>query len=136
MKRTTTPVLYFDGLCNLCNGAVQYIIRHDKQGIFRFASLQSEAGKQVHEVYRKQHGKIPDSLILEIGDQLYSRSDAALRTAILIHRWAALSKVCFIIPKFIRDGVYNIIAKNRYRWFGKKEACMIPTPELQSRFLS
>ncbi len=136
MKSTTTPVLYFDGLCNLCNGAVQYIIRHDKQGLFRFASLQSEAGRQVQDVYRKQYGQVPDSLILQVNDKIYSRSDAALRAAILIHRWAALSKACLVIPKFIRDGIYNIIAKNRYRWFGKKESCMIPTPELQSRFLS
>lgn len=136
MKSTTAPVLYFDGLCNLCNGAVQYIIRHDKQGLFRFASLQSEAGRQVQDVYRKQYGQVPDSLILQVNDKIYSRSDAALRAAILTHRWAALSKVCLVIPKFIRDGIYNIIAKNRYRWFGKKESCMIPTPELQSRFLS
>ncbi|MBS1781349.1 MAG: DUF393 domain-containing protein [Bacteroidetes bacterium] len=136
MKSATAPVLYFDGLCNLCNGAVQYIIRHDKQRLFRFASLQSEAGRQVQEVYRKQYGQVPDSLILQVNDKIYSRSDAALRTAILIKRWKWLSKMCLVIPKFLRDGVYNLIARNRYRWFGKKESCMIPTPELQSRFLS
>jgi len=136
MKSTTAPVLYFDGLCNLCNGAVQYIIRHDEQGLFRFASLQSEAGRQVQEAYRKQYGQVPDSLILQVDDKIYSRSDAALHTAILIKRWKWLSKMCLVIPKFLRDGVYNLIAKNRYRWFGKKESCMIPTPELQSRFLS
>ena len=136
MKSTTAPVLYFDGLCNLCNGAVQYIIRHDKQGLFRFASLQSEAGRHVQEVYRKQYGQVPDSLILQAGDKLYSRSDAALHTAILINRWKWLSKMCLVIPRFLRDGVYNLVAKNRYKWFGKKESCMIPTPELQSRFLS
>jgi len=115
---------------------VQYIIRHDKQGLFRFASLQSEAGRQVQEVYRKQYGQVPDSLILQVNDKIYSRSDAALHAAILIKRWKWLSKMCLVIPRFLRDGVYNLIAKNRYKWFGKKESCMIPTPELQSRFLS
>ena len=136
MITSAGPVLYFDGVCNLCNNAVQCVIKHDKQNKFRFASLQSHAGEMMKKVYKERFGKLPDSLILAYNGKLFSRSDAALHTALLINKWAIWSKIALAIPKFIRNMVYDLVARNRYNWFGKKDECMVPTDALKSRFLS
>ena len=129
------PVLFFDGVCNLCNGAVQFVIRHDKRGNVRFASLQSSAGAEAAADVRWQFGRVPDSIILFDEGQYFTESDAALRVARhLDGAWAGL-RWLKIFPRGLRDFVYRLMARNRYRWFGKKDACMIPTPELKSRFL-
>lgn len=128
------PILLFDGVCNLCNGAVQFVIKNDKKQRFRFAALQSEAGASLLKTY----GLPPDALdtfIVITKNKSLTRSTAALEVAKTIGGIWALAYVFIIIPKFIRDGIYNWVAKNRYRWFGKKDSCMIPTPELQERFL-
>ena len=128
------PILLFDGVCNLCNGAVQFIIERDEDGLFRFASLQSDAAKQLLEKYPEASEDISTIVLLEKG-RLYTRSDAALRAArYLSGAWPALYGF-IIIPRPIRNAVYDWIARNRYRWFGKKDQCMIPTPELKGRFL-
>lgn len=129
------PVLYFDGICNLCNGFVQFIIRNDKQGHFIFASLQSGAGEEIQQLYRKLYGKVPDSLILYYKHKFYTRSDAALKVAELLGSGWRLATIGYLLPRFMRNGIYNLTARNRYKWFGKREECMMPTPELRSRFL-
>ncbi|WP_010516695.1 thiol-disulfide oxidoreductase DCC family protein [Croceivirga radicis] len=128
-------IILFDGVCNLCNGAVQFIIKRDKRSVFKFASLQSEIGKQL----TKERGidtELLDSIILiEPGIAYYSKSTAALEIMKSFGGVWNLTRLFTVLPEGFRDIVYDFIAKNRYKWFGKKDACMIPTPELQSRFL-
>lgn len=128
------PVLLFDGVCNLCNGAVQFVIKNDKKKQFRFAALQSEAGMAFSKKYNLPVENI-DTFVLISNDKYYTRSDAALKVAKMLGGVWSLAYVFIIIPKTVRDAVYNWVAKNRYRWFGKKDQCMIPTPELRDRFL-
>lgn len=128
------PILLFDGVCNLCNGAVQFIIQRDPSGIFRFASLQSEAAAGMLARFPEAPRNISTIVLLENG-RLYTRSDAALRAArYLPAPWPALYGF-IIIPRPLRNAVYDWIARNRYRWFGKKDQCMVPAPELKERFL-
>ncbi len=134
LKGMETFIVLFDGECNLCNGSVQFIIRRDKRRRFRFAALQSEAGQEILRKYRLPHDKI-STVVLIAGNRVYTRSDAALGIA---RRLDGLWPLCYAgiaAPRFIRDQVYDFIARNRYRWFGKQEACMAPTPELRARFL-
>ncbi len=127
------PIVFFDGVCNLCNGAVQFIIRHDKQKRFLFAPLQSEAGKRAVAALQ---GTAPDSIILFYEGRYYIKSAAVLRIARLLGGVWALGYAAIIIPRFLLDPLYGFIARNRYRWFGRHDECMIPTPELRERFLS
>ncbi len=131
---STGGIILFDGVCNLCNGAVKFVIKRDKKNYFKFASLQSEAGKQILHAYHLP-ADASDSFLLVENKKIFNRSTAALRVVKhLKSLWPLL--YCFIIvPKFIRDGVYNFVAGNRYQWFGKTNECMLPTPELQSKFL-
>ena len=131
----TKPVLFFDGVCNLCNGAVQFFIRHDKAGNIRFASLQSPAGQAAIAAVSGQSGQEPDSLIFLEGGRYYTHSEAALRAVSLLDRpWRQLRRLR-IFPLALRNGVYRFIARNRYRLWGKKDTCMIPSPALRERFL-
>lgn len=128
------PILLFDGVCNLCNGAVRFIIERDPAGIFRFASLQSEAAKQLLGQFPEAPRDISTIVLIE-HNRLYTKSDAALRAARhLPGAWPALYGF-IIIPPAIRNIIYDWIARNRYRWFGKQDQCMMPTPELKGRFL-
>lgn len=128
------PIVLFDGVCNLCNRSVQTIIRHDRQGRFRFASLQSQVGERLRKRFGIDPEKV-DSILLVDGDRWYQESDAALRIARgLGGVWAPLG-IFRLLPRFLRDAVYRWIARNRYRWFGKSETCWLPTPELRGRFL-
>lgn len=129
------PVLFFDGVCNLCNGFVQKIIRNDKKGLFMFSSLQSDTGAAMLEYIGQQGAPAPDSLILLHEGKYYTRSDAALMTAKLLGGAWKLFLVGYIAPRPIRDRIYDLVARNRYKWFGKQDNCMIPTPELKARFL-
>ena len=128
-------LILFDGVCNLCNNSVQYVIKHDKKHLFMFAALQSDVGKQVIETYNIDTKKIDSILLYDSEKGIDYKSTAALKIAKKIGFPQNLMVVFFIIPPFIRNWVYDYIAKNRYKWYGKKEACMIPTPELKSRFL-
>ena len=128
------PIILFDGICNLCNGAVQYVIKHDAEAVFQFASLQSEAGQKLLQQYNLPQNNF-NSFVLIDADKAYTKSTAALKVAKRLKGGIKLLYGFIIVPAFIRNGVYNIIANNRYKWFGKKNECMIPTPSLQSRFL-
>jgi predicted DCC family thiol-disulfide oxidoreductase YuxK len=124
-------IILFDGVCNLCNGAVQFVIKHDKKKKFLFGSLQGRAG----QAYLRSFNLDFTSFVLVEEDKAYTRSTAALRTAKHLGGVWKFMYVFIIVPRFIRDAIYNWIAKNRYKWFGKKDACMVPTQELRARFL-
>ena len=132
--RSSQALVCFDGVCNLCNGAVQWIIQRDEKRVFRFASLQSELGREVLDSLHEDE-KTLDSVLLVHKGKVFSRSDAALQICHLLGGWYALLAWARMIPRFLRDPLYDWVARNRYRWFGKREECMIPTPELRERFL-
>jgi len=134
MNTSEHPILLFDGVCNLCNSSVQFIVKRDKDATFRFASLQSEEAQELLDAFDDKPGDL-SSVILVEDSKLYARSTAALRIARRLGDAWPLLYGFIIIPQPIRDGVYNWIARNRYRWFGKKDQCMIPSPDLKSRFL-
>ncbi|MDJ0645783.1 MAG: thiol-disulfide oxidoreductase DCC family protein [Flavobacteriaceae bacterium] len=127
-------LILFDGVCNLCNSSVQFIIKRDKKNHFLFSSLQSDAGQQIL-LHNNQENLNYESILLLEGDKLYDKSTAILKITRKLSGGYPLLYGFMIIPKFIRDFVYSIIARNRYKWFGKMDACMIPTEELKMRFL-
>jgi predicted DCC family thiol-disulfide oxidoreductase YuxK len=129
------PIILFDGVCNLCNSSVQFVLKHDKQKRFRFASLQSEAGQALLKKYQVPQTNF-NSFVLIKNNNVFIKSTAALMVAKELQGAIKILYGFIIVPSFIRNGVYNIIAKNRYKWFGKQESCMMPTPDLQSRFLN
>lgn len=127
-------LILFDGICNLCNGSVQFIIKHDEQALFSFASLQSDFGKQ----QLASHGLLPeqlDSIVYIHGKQRYIKSTAALKIAKCLDGPVKFLYALIIIPAPIRDIVYNWIARNRYKWFGKLQHCVLPTPDTKKRFV-
>jgi predicted DCC family thiol-disulfide oxidoreductase YuxK len=128
------PVVLFDGFCNLCNASVRFIIDRDPQGVFRFASLQSE----VAEGLLREHPEAAssDSIVLLEGSRCYTQSTAAVRIARRLSGGWPLLAVLRVVPTPVRDTIYRWIARNRYRWFGTRAHCRIPTPEEQARFLS
>ncbi|MEJ7821771.1 MAG: thiol-disulfide oxidoreductase DCC family protein [Chitinophagaceae bacterium] len=129
------PIVLFDGVCNLCNGAIKFIIRHDKKKVFLFASLQSEAGKKILAQYNFPSDELNSFILIDKG-KAYTRSTGALMVAKKMNGlWPVLYSY-IIIPAFIRDSIYNWISTNRYKWFGKKDECMLPTAELKARFLN
>lgn len=129
------PVILFDGVCNFCNSSVHFIIQRDKKKYFRFAAFQSEAGQQLVRQYRLESLNL-QTLVLIKDEKVYMRSSAALRIARkLSGGWAALYPF-IIIPSLLRDIPYKLISKNRYRWFGRKQECMIPSPDIKERFLT
>lgn len=136
MEATDHPVLYFDGVCNLCNRSVQFVIRHDKKQQFLFAPLQGEAGTIALKHLEESIGHKPDSVVLLHDNKYYIQSDAALRTLQLLGSGWQVFALLRIIPRFIRNRIYNLVAHSRYKWFGKMDSCMLPTPELKKRFLS
>lgn len=128
-------IILFDGVCNLCNSSVQFIIKNDTYNHFKFASLQSEFAKPHLQVLQSQIGTIPDALVLVVNNRYYVASTAALKIAQKLRFPLPLFGVFFIVPAPLRDAIYNYVAKNRYQWFGKKESCMVPTAALRSKFL-
>jgi predicted DCC family thiol-disulfide oxidoreductase YuxK len=130
-----SPIVFFDGVCNLCNSAVQYILRHEMRNELLFCSLQSAAASEIFASRGLLKPEV-DSIILLDRHQVYVKSEAALRIAKYLkwpHSWWYLFRV---FPLWLRDGVYTFIARNRYKWFGKQAACIVPTPELMARFIS
>ncbi|MEP3836388.1 MAG: DCC1-like thiol-disulfide oxidoreductase family protein [Algibacter sp.] len=129
-------LILFDGICNLCNSSILYVIKRDKRSKFMFAPLQSEAGKKIIEKFNIDTSLI-DSIILYNSkkDTISYKSTAAIKVASKLGFPTSILTIFLIVPSFIRNWVYDFIAKNRYKWYGKKEACMIPTPELKVKFL-
>lgn len=128
------PIILFDGICNLCNGAVNFTIKRDKNKSIRFGALQSEQGQQLLRQYQFPSTNFTSLLFIEAG-KVYTQSTAALKVCKYLTGLWPLLYGFIIVPKFIRDGLYDWIASNRYKWFGKKEECMIPSPDLKQRFL-
>ena len=133
--KDNTKIVLFDGVCNLCSGAVQFIIKRDRNDVFRFAALQEDVGKQLLAERGINTRELDSIIVIEPGVAYYSKSDAALEIAKNFGGLWSLFAVFKWIPKPIRDAIYDFVAKNRYRWFGEKEQCMIPTPELKAKFL-
>lgn len=129
------PVILFDGVCNFCNSVVNFVIKRDKHSQLKFATLQSEIGQKILRQNNFSE-PVPRSFVFIEEGKLYTRSTAALRVCKHLAGLWPLAYGFIIVPKFVRDGIYNWIAKNRYRWFGKKEVCMIPSPGIRSRFLN
>lgn len=127
-------IILFDGVCNLCNGAVTFIIKRDKHDLFRYAALQSDIGNELTKKHDINTTEV-DSIVLIEDGRAFTKSSAALRIARHLAGGYPLLYGLIILPKSIRDRVYNLIARNRYKWFGKKEHCLVPTPELKKKFL-
>jgi len=127
-------IILFDGVCNLCNNSVQFVIRHDKKNQFLFGSFQGETGQEYLRQFKLPSGQFNSFMLLE-DDKLYTESTAALRVCKHLDGGWKLFYGFIIVPKFIRDGFYRLIAKNRYKWFGKKEVCWVPAPGLKEKFL-
>jgi predicted DCC family thiol-disulfide oxidoreductase YuxK len=128
------PVILFDGVCNFCDSTINFVIRRDKKGTIKFTPLQSFSGKQLLGQFGLPETDMQSFIFIENGVS-YNKSTAALRVCRYMNMLWPLCMVFLIVPKFIRDGVYDWIAKNRYKWFGVKDQCMVPTPEIRSRFL-
>jgi predicted DCC family thiol-disulfide oxidoreductase YuxK len=129
----TQATVLFDGVCNLCNASVNFIIDRDPRAYFHFAALQSDAAKQLGE--HATSGD-PESIVLIEDQKRYERSTAALRIARKLSGAWPLFYAFIVVPRPLRDLVYRFIAKNRYKWFGRRDACRLPSPELKARFLS
>lgn len=128
-------IILFDGVCNLCNGFIQFVIKRDQKDVFRYASLQSEIGEQLLLERNIDTTKIDSVIVIEPGVAYYIKSDAALQVGRQLKGFRTFSKLLNLIPSGLRNIIYDLIARYRYTWFGKKDACMIPTPELKAKFL-
>ncbi|OWW25880.1 thiol-disulfide oxidoreductase [Zobellia sp. OII3] len=128
-------IILFDGVCNLCNGAVQFVIKRDTLDVFRYAPLQSELGKKLIAERNIDSDSIDSIILIDPGVAYYIKSDAALEIGKQLRGYKTLSSILLWIPRSLRDIVYDFIARNRYKWYGKKEHCMVPTPELRAKFL-
>lgn len=129
-------VVLFDGDCSFCNRSVQFILRRDPGKRFQFAPLQSSIAQRLLQQAGRRREDLPDSIVLLEQDRLYTKSTAALRIARGLRGLWPLASVFLVFPAFLRDAVYDLIARNRYRWFGRQQTCLIPTPEIRERFLS
>lgn len=127
-------IILFDGVCNFCDSSVNFIIDRDKKNIFRFAALQSEKGQEILDYFNLPKDDF-DSFVFIENYRVFKKSSAALKIANKLGGFWKLFYPLIIIPKFIRDFFYSLIANNRYKFFGRKDACRIPTPELKKKFL-
>jgi predicted DCC family thiol-disulfide oxidoreductase YuxK len=129
-------IILFDGVCNLCNNSVQKVIKHDKKNLFLFTALQSKSGQDIINYLKIDISKIDSIILYEPGVAYYIKSTAALKIMKSFGGFWLLTQIFAILPETIRDYFYDYIAKNRYKWFGKKESCTIPTPELKAKFIN
>jgi len=127
-------IILFDGVCNLCSSFVQFIIRHDSRAKFKFSSLQSEVAQKILAQFNIPPNELRTIVLVEDG-KVYLRSRAVLRVARRLDGAWKISALFYIFPSFISDAIYNFISKYRYKVFGKRDTCLVPTPELKSRFL-
>jgi len=129
-----SPVILFDGVCNLCNQSVDFVLRRDRKRLFRYASLQSAVGRDLLRAHRLPPDNL-DTVVLLIGGRAYVRSAAALRIAGQLGGLWRLAPLLLAVPRPLRDGIYRWIAANRYRWFGRQDTCRMPKPDEQALFL-
>lgn len=129
------PIVLFDGACNLCDASVRFVVERDREAVFRFAALESRAARDLLQGAEATE-PLPDSVLLVEQGRVFTRSTAALRIARRLGWPWKLAYALVVVPRFVRDRCYDWVAKRRYAWFGKKDACMVPTPELRARFLS
>ncbi|MCC6796220.1 MAG: thiol-disulfide oxidoreductase DCC family protein [Candidatus Hydrogenedentes bacterium] len=129
------PIILFDGVCNYCNSILNYIIKHDHKKRFRFAHLQSNAGQDLLEQYGFPRDML-DSVVLIENGKAYTKTDVTIRIAPHMSGIAKFAVLLRILPRAIRDIGYDFIARNRYKWWGKQEACIVPTPDVRDRFLA
>jgi predicted DCC family thiol-disulfide oxidoreductase YuxK len=136
MTEKNTDIILFDGVCNFCNASINFVIRHDKKNIFKFASLQSEIAKTLipSSALEGEDAHLNSIVYLENG-RLYTKSTAVLRILKKLGGFYSLAYAFIVVPPFIRNFVYDSIARNRYKWFGKRENCMVPTAEVRAKFL-
>ena len=128
-------IILFDGVCNLCNGSVQFVIKRDRNDVFRYAALQSETGRRLLDERHIDTAKVDSIVLIEPGMAYYTKSTAVLEIARELGGLWPLATVFKVIPERLRNIVYDFIARNRYKWYGRKDACMVPTPELKAKFL-
>jgi predicted DCC family thiol-disulfide oxidoreductase YuxK len=130
----TSPTLYFDGVCNFCAASVHFVMARERAPTLRFSSLQSDRARRVLPALGVDPSRL-DSVVLVEEGRAYTRSDAVLRAARHLRSpWSWLS-AAVIVPQVVRDAVYDVVARRRYAWFGRKDECLVPTPELRARFL-
>ena len=129
-------IILFDGVCNLCDNAIQYVIKHDKEDVFRFVPLQSDLGKEILNYLKIDTSKMDSIILYEPGIAYFYKSDAALEILDDLGSFLNWSFIFKIIPSSLRNPIYDYVARNRYKWYGKKDACLIPTPELKAKFLA
>ncbi|WP_191859638.1 thiol-disulfide oxidoreductase DCC family protein [Hanstruepera ponticola] len=129
-------LILFDGVCNLCNSSIQFVINHDKKDIFLFAPLQSKIGQEIISHFKIDTTKTDSIILYTEKTGIDYKSTAALKIAYYLGFPINLASIFLIVPPIIRNWFYDLIARNRYKWFGKKSECMIPTPELKSKFLN
>jgi predicted DCC family thiol-disulfide oxidoreductase YuxK len=128
------PTILFDGVCNFCNAGINFIIKQDRKKVFRFATLQSEAGQKLSEQYRLPTKNFQSFVLIDKG-KAYTKSTAGFKVYGQLPWYWKWTQLFWIVPRFITDAVYDFIARNRYKWFGKKESCIIPTADVRERFL-
>jgi predicted DCC family thiol-disulfide oxidoreductase YuxK len=127
-------VVLFDGVCRLCSGTVRFLLRHDREGVFRLAAIQSPEGQAILDWFGFSAG-MSGTLLLVEGNRVFTRSTAVLRIAQRLRFPWWLAGAGFVVPRVVRDWVYERVARNRYRWFGKRESCLVPAPDQAGRFL-
>ena len=129
-------LVLFDGVCNFCNDSVRFIMKRDQKDVFRFASLQSELGKKMTEERGIDTQKIDSIILIDIGNAYYLKSTAALEIAKQLSGLWPLFGIFLYLPEAFRNLVYDFVARNRYKWFGKKEECPLPTPEERQKIIA
>src|SRR5258707_3951461 len=134
MPSHQSPLILFDGLCHLCNASIAWVVEHDRHAVFRFAALQSAAGRAAL-VAAHAPAILPDSMVLIDDDGIHTRSDAAIRIASRLGLPWRLASLGRLLPRSLRDWGYDCVARNRYGWFGRREYCLVPALELRARFL-
>lgn len=128
-------IILFDGVCNLCDATVQFIIKHDKNDIFRFVALQSDLGQEIVKHIGLDISKTDSIILYQPGHAYYYKAEAAFKIARELNSIYSFISIFTILPKWLSNKGYDYIARNRYKWYGKKNECMIPTPEMQAKFL-
>lgn len=128
-------IILFDGVCNLCDNTVQFIIKKDKKDLFRFVAIQSDLGQDIINYIGVDTSKTDSILLYEPGEAYYYKAEAAIKIAKALGGIYSLMGMFSVLPKSLSNAVYDYVARNRYKWYGRKEECMIPTPERKAKFL-